>query len=187
MGKFDTAFDAPNPLSMLSPAMTSVQSSLYQRLRRSRGSKAGEVAWLLVRLVQRDHRDHKAATEAFDALPPSVLQDLWKVARATRDSPVIRKRIDTAELATAIALYCETAIEMLQPARQMTPEESAAFRKALDGAKDAPPAPVLGAPIHTRKPKTHQDIRNIATRHVSACPIGPALDDRLASGEWELV
>jgi hypothetical protein len=68
-------------------AATSVQTSLFGRLRKARGSAvAGRVAWMLVRLGQGDHADSGAACEALQGFADSDVRTFLLLAHATRDS-----------------------------------------------------------------------------------------------------
>ena len=80
------AFDPVDPLSLGTPAYTSVQASLFNRLRKTRGKTAGDLGWLLVRLGQPDHREHAEACDTIMTRPASELAALSAVVVAARDS-----------------------------------------------------------------------------------------------------
>ncbi len=100
--RFASAFDPPDPSSLGTPAVQSVQASLYLRLKKARGNKAGDIGWLLVRLAQPDHPRHEPALAALSALGVGDLRALAVTARATCAAPKIAARADARELAAAI-------------------------------------------------------------------------------------
>lgn len=102
MGKFDHVFDPPSPDSLLRPAVTCVQASLYGRLKRTSGDRAGRLGWLLIRLGQPDHPDHRDARTSLSSQPISTLVGLRAAAVATRGAPAIAGRPETAALAQSI-------------------------------------------------------------------------------------
>lgn len=65
-------------------AATSVQCSLYQRLRKTYANRAGSLAWLLVRTVQPDHREHEEAMAEVMARDAATLAALSLVVSAAR-------------------------------------------------------------------------------------------------------
>ncbi len=80
---FSKAFDPPIPGTTGVNPVQSVQSSLYLRLKKSRGNKAGTIGWLLVRAGQPEHPRHAEALEALEGLDASGLAEVLAVARAT--------------------------------------------------------------------------------------------------------
>lgn len=100
--RFESAFDAPDPSSLGTPAVQSVQASLYLRLKKSRGNKAGDIGWLLVRSAQPEHPRHPAALAALSSLGLEGLRALAATARATSAAPKIAARSDARALAQAI-------------------------------------------------------------------------------------
>lgn len=89
-------------------AAASVQSSLFGRLRKARGSTmAGRLGWLLIRAAQPEHADYRAAGEALASMGETDLRAFLSVARAARDSlpdPA------AAALAGAVAAAIEAAL-----------------------------------------------------------------------------
>lgn len=70
------AFDPVDPKSLGTPVYTTVQASLFNRLRKSHGKNAGNLAWLLVRLAQPDHREHDEACQMILARDTAALAAL---------------------------------------------------------------------------------------------------------------
>ena len=70
--------------SRATSAATSVQCSLYQRLRKSHADRAGALGWLLVRLGQPEHREHDEALETIMTRTPAELAALSSVVGAAR-------------------------------------------------------------------------------------------------------
>ncbi len=94
------AFDPPDFTRVRSAsAATSVQSSLYQRLRKTRGDKAGSLGWLLVRLGQPDHREFDDALEAIATRP---LSDLVAFSALVSGARAAAKAPGASELCDAI-------------------------------------------------------------------------------------
>lgn len=139
---FDRAFDPPTPGTTGVPAAQSVQSSLYLRLKKSRGDKAGAIGWLLVRAGQPEHPRNAAALAAL-ASQGSGLESLLATARATRAAPAVAGKLASRELAQAVV----DAIQDLIAARNgaavfaaMPDEERAAMHaKWRETAKAAKP------------------------------------------------
>jgi len=68
-------------------AAAAVQTSLFGRLRKARGSAvAGRLAWMLVRGASPDHVDCAAALDAIAALPVLDLRAFHLAACGARDS-----------------------------------------------------------------------------------------------------
>ncbi len=68
-------------------AAQSVQTSIFQRLRRASGGPlAGRLAWMLIRSAQPDHNDHCEAYTALSILTGAELAVLLKAATGARDS-----------------------------------------------------------------------------------------------------
>ncbi len=86
--RFDSAFEPPTPGSTGVSFVQTVQSSLYMRLKKTHGSKAGAMAWMLVRLGQPDHDQSLEANEAISR-NPAAISGLLAVARATAGAPVV--------------------------------------------------------------------------------------------------
>ncbi len=82
-------------------AVQSVQSSLYMRLKKTHGSKAGAMGWMLVRLGQPDHEANGDANAAMHR-NPAAISSLLAVARATAAAPVVVRRAESRELAGLI-------------------------------------------------------------------------------------
>ncbi len=87
---------------------TSVQCSLYQRLRKSHGNRAGALAWLLVRLAQPDHREHEEAFDSLLSQPMPALAALSTIVGSARAAAGPGKP-GVRELFDAIAVALETA------------------------------------------------------------------------------
>lgn len=139
MGRFDDALRV-RPEDLLPPAQTSVQSSLYQRLRKPRGRQAGTVAWLLVRAAQPDHAHHADALAALSRLGISGTQDFAQIARATLAGSVISNRLETRELAQAIVDALDAIAPLLEgepPDYVVSPADLAGFlaARAASGAR----------------------------------------------------
>ena len=65
-------------------AVVAVQMSLWRRLSKGRPrGRAGSLAWLLVRLGQPSHREHRNACASADELEGAALAELRAAARAT--------------------------------------------------------------------------------------------------------
>ncbi len=89
------------PLEREGALAQSVQTSLFQRLRKEHGGPlAGRLAWLLVRSTQERHSDCNDANAALASLPVEKLQTLASAARGARDN--LRDR-DAAALAGEVA------------------------------------------------------------------------------------
>ncbi len=99
--RFDDAFEPPAPGSTGVSAVQSVQSSLYMRLKKTYGSKAGAMGWILIRLGQFDHPENGDANAAL-LRNPAALSPLLAVAKATAAAPVVSGRAESAELASNI-------------------------------------------------------------------------------------
>lgn len=87
------AFDPIDPSELGPPAYTTVQASLFNRLRKSHGKNAGNLAWLLVRLAQPDHREHEDAIALIlerDAASLAALLSIVGAARAAARPPGAR-------------------------------------------------------------------------------------------------
>lgn len=87
MGKFDKVNAPTDPADLDRATVTSgalsLQSSIFQRLKRKLGSsKAGQTGWMMVRLAQEDHADHAEAKGAADNMTIEGLGDLVVVAEA---------------------------------------------------------------------------------------------------------
>lgn len=71
-------------------AVGSVQSSLYQRFRKSFGMRSGAVAWMLVRATQATHVDHDDALATLRKFPPdklsTLLEGVYVTKRKARDA-----------------------------------------------------------------------------------------------------
>ena len=90
-------------------AAAAVQTSLFGRLRKARGSAvAGRLAWMLVRLGQSDHVDCRAAHEAIQSVPLPDVKLFLLAARATRDTA---KREGAAEVAGGVVAALESEVE----------------------------------------------------------------------------
>lgn len=100
--RFAGAFDPPDPATLGTPVVQSVQSSLYQRLRRSKGGKAGSIAWLLVRAGTPKHAAHGEAMTILEGLSAGALAELLAVVRGSGGSPLISGRAACAELVRGI-------------------------------------------------------------------------------------
>ncbi len=132
MGHFPVSvFDTSN---VVTPSIQSVQSSLYQRLKRTHGKNAGTVGWLLVRASQPTHRHHADALAALSTLAPPALAALTSTVRAMLGAPTIAGRADSRELAQGIveALEGVAALVDLGP---VTPAGLADFLAAVRGAR----------------------------------------------------
>jgi hypothetical protein len=129
--KFARAFDPPDPATLLPSPVQSIQSSLYQRLRRSYGRQAGTVGWLLVRLAQPKHRDHASAVASVSALPRGPLGALAACARATLDAAT---RPDARELAAGIVTALGAVAELADGG---DPVEAATLADYLTGMRMA--------------------------------------------------
>ncbi len=92
--------------SRATAAATSAQCSLYQRLRKSHGNRAGALAWLLVRLAQPDHREHEEACEAVMAQSPADLTALLAVVRVACGAA---RAPGARDILVAISTVLETA------------------------------------------------------------------------------
>ncbi len=68
------AFDPPDFAAAAAvDSAKSVQTSLFQRLKKKYGNRAGDLGWLLVRLGQPQHREHGAALDAIVTRPVEEL------------------------------------------------------------------------------------------------------------------
>ena len=100
------AFDPIAPEDLGPPVFTTVQASLFNRLRSTRGKNAGNLAWLLVRLAQPDHREHDDACTLILAQPLADLTALLSVVSGARAGA---KRVAARDMLAAIADALETA------------------------------------------------------------------------------
>jgi hypothetical protein len=100
------AFDPPTPGPLSTSVAQSVQSSLYQRLRKTYKDRAGDVGWLLVRLGQPDHREHDEACQAVNA---RSLADITAFLAVVRAAPRSRRTPAADDLVRAIADVLELA------------------------------------------------------------------------------
>ncbi len=93
--RFDAALlpATPHELVTEKPWLQRVQSSLYRRLASTYGnSRAGLVSWLLIRLAQPSHRDHRSCAESLASRHrerSSELAALVVAARGARGAPTI--------------------------------------------------------------------------------------------------
>ncbi len=101
------AFDPPSPGALASDVARSVQSSIFQRLRPRYKDRAGDLAWLIVRLGQPEHREHEEAFDLMLARPLSDLTALLSVVRAPARAP---RSAAAVALVAAIAEAIETAM-----------------------------------------------------------------------------
>ncbi len=101
------AFDPPDftRQNQLNTAK-SVQTSLFHRLRKTRGDKAGSLGWLLVRLGQPDHREYDDALEAIGSRP---LSDLLAFSALVSGARAAAKAPGASELCDAILSELEGA------------------------------------------------------------------------------
>jgi hypothetical protein len=90
MSSIGDAFLPPDPASLGVPALSTLQTSLFNRLRKTYGNRSGAMSWLLVRLAQPSHRDHMAALTAIEAQPTATLSALSLVVAAARAALVAR-------------------------------------------------------------------------------------------------
>ena len=68
-------------------AATRVQTSLFGRLRRARGSAvAGRLAWMLVRAGQEGHPDSRTACEALQGVGDADVRAFLIAAQGARDT-----------------------------------------------------------------------------------------------------
>ena len=96
------------PLERGRAAAASVQTSLFGRLRKARGSAvAGRVAWMLIRAASPDHDDCSEALDALATLPVADVRTFLIVARGARDT---LKSADAAALAGRVVEALETAL-----------------------------------------------------------------------------
>lgn len=114
MGKFDIVLQGPSPDDVARAsavaAQQSLQSSLYQRLKRSRGAAAGQIGWMLLRLAQYEHRDHDEAADTFCALSKTDQRALLAIAR---DAARAMKTSESRELADAVITVMSHHIEKI--------------------------------------------------------------------------
>ena len=68
-------------------APQSVQSSLYQRLKRTWGKRSGAIAWTLVRAGQARHGAHAEAVAALREATNEQLLTLWDAVLASLERP----------------------------------------------------------------------------------------------------
>ena len=101
------AFDAPSTEPLPAAVAQSVQSSLWQRLKPKYRDRAGDLAWLLVRLAQPEHREHDEACEAIMARSSEDLADLLSVVCAAPRAP---RNPSAAAMVRDVASVIETAI-----------------------------------------------------------------------------
>lgn len=80
------AFAPLSPDDIGTPAYVSVQASLFNRLRKQHGKNAGNLAWLLVRLAQPDHREHDEACAMIVARDSASLSALLSTVSTARDA-----------------------------------------------------------------------------------------------------
>lgn len=136
--RFASAFDPPDPSSLGTPAVQSVQASLYLRLKKARGNKAGDIGWLLVRLAQPEHPRHESAIAAISALCVADLRGLAATARATLAAPKISARADARELAGAVVSALDDLVSEREGAAviaSMSPEDRERLAARFRGAK----------------------------------------------------
>lgn len=100
------AFIPAGPDDVGVPFYVSIQASLYNRLRRSRGKAAGSLGWLLVRLGQPGHREHAEAVELVSDRPTADLAALSLIVGAARAAA---RTAPARELCDAILLELDTA------------------------------------------------------------------------------
>jgi hypothetical protein len=75
------------PAELAHGAASAVQTSLFGRLRRTRGSAvAGRLGWLLVRAGSPDHVDCSAALDALAAMPVTELHLFFAACTISRDA-----------------------------------------------------------------------------------------------------
>ncbi len=101
------AFDPPAVGALPGSVAQSVQSSLWQRLKPTYRDRAGDLAWLLVRLGQPDHREHGEACDAIMARPASELAALSGFVGAAPRGP------RSAEAAALVAVILEVLMDAL--------------------------------------------------------------------------
>ncbi len=78
---------APTPREEGAVAVSSVQTSLFSRLKRAKGGPlAGKLSWMLVRAGTPGHPDSEAALAALATFPITDLRMFAIVAAAARDS-----------------------------------------------------------------------------------------------------
>jgi hypothetical protein len=98
------------PSERAAGAAASVQTSLFGRLRKARGSAvAGRTAWMLVRAGSPSHVDCGAALDALATLPDSDLRTFVIVACGARDS---LKNAEASALAAAVAAAVEGVLAL---------------------------------------------------------------------------
>jgi hypothetical protein len=131
MGRFDGALDAPDASTLLPSATQSVQSSLYQRLRRTRGRRAGQVGWLLVRTAQPDHAAHADALAELSRIGAPGVRELAQIARGTATATTIAGRADSRDLAQAIVAALDAiAASLVSPGEVVTAGDLASYLAA---------------------------------------------------------
>ena len=111
MTKFDDALSPPTPGTTGTSVVQSVQSSLYQRLRKPRGDRAGTLAWMLIRLTQTDHRDHGDAQASLMTADPATLQlfsSVVSASRATATRSEVKAMLDGIAAELSAAAYLAT-------------------------------------------------------------------------------
>lgn len=74
-------------LASVRRAPGSVQASLYQRLRKTWGLRAGHIAWAVVRAGQDYHEGHAVAVAQLGNASASQLAEIISVVRATKAKP----------------------------------------------------------------------------------------------------
>lgn len=86
--KFDAAWAPISEVekfqTVMRAAVSSVQTSLYLRLKKRHGKGAGLISWSLIRLGQENHDDHAAALEALGRRSSSELSEVMEAVRLTR-------------------------------------------------------------------------------------------------------
>lgn len=96
--RFARAFDAPSPDSLLRPAVTCLQASLYGRLKKRYGNKAGDLGWLLVRLAQPSHRDHASAMRALESRSSEDFGAMLEAVKGAETAPSVAGRSECRDL-----------------------------------------------------------------------------------------
>ena len=104
------------PSELASKARLAVQLSLYGRLRKRHGGPlAGRLAWAMLRAVQADHPDHRAAVDLLSEQTAETLKAWIAAARGARDA---LPSADASRLAGEIVGILEATLGNLG-----TPEE----------------------------------------------------------------
>lgn len=87
--KFDAAWAPISEVekfqTVMRAAVSSVQTSLYLRLKKRHGKGAGLISWSLIRLGQENHSDHLAAVEALGRRSSEELSEVVDAVRKTRE------------------------------------------------------------------------------------------------------